>query len=428
MDNNQVKYLYSEYNYPKYNPLNDANVPIPEKYSSNLFPEQISYYNYNGKQDFNNYRILIPGVGLGNDLISMGYLLRDYKNVELVGIDISRKQLDICRERVKKYNMKNVELLEMSLLDLDYKIHGTFDLIICIGVLHHLKNPDKGLKKLKNVLKDDGLMTIMVYGLYGRTGIYQMQDLMKLVNRNVNVNNYSEKIQNFKNIHKQLPNNNWFRLGEHLVHDHRQYDEGIVDLILHCQDRAYNVTELYNWVENNGMNIMEFSPDTRYKYKFKIENVNYTDNIIDNYSLNELFFGDIMKHCFYISKNKNIKADINDIDMIPIFVLILKENIDKILNYYTTSKNIIVNTHLCYKLNKNNINNEWINNNTKIQFTVELNDITFNILKNIDGQKSLREIFNIIRINNLSNNELLELFKPVYNTFELYDLILLKKK
>ena len=48
-----------------------------------------------------------------------------------------------------------------------------------MGVLHHLENPKLGLNVLKNVLKDDGFMSIMVYGKYGRTGVYQMQDLMK---------------------------------------------------------------------------------------------------------------------------------------------------------------------------------------------------------------------------------------------------------
>ena len=67
----------------------------------------------------------------------------------------------------------------MSLLDLDPTIHGHFDLIICVGVLHHLENPSDGLNKLNSVLKNDGFIFIMVYGKYGRTGIYQMQDLLK---------------------------------------------------------------------------------------------------------------------------------------------------------------------------------------------------------------------------------------------------------
>ena len=46
-------------------------------------------------------------------------------------------------------------------------------------------------------------MYIMVYGKYGRTGIYQMQELMRRVN--TNITDYPTKISNFKKIYEQLP-------------------------------------------------------------------------------------------------------------------------------------------------------------------------------------------------------------------------------
>lgn len=50
-------------------------------------------------------------------------------------------------------------------------------------MLHHLANPDEGLKNLKDSLKPTGGMGLMVYAKYGRTGVYQIQDLMKMINK-----------------------------------------------------------------------------------------------------------------------------------------------------------------------------------------------------------------------------------------------------
>ena len=353
----KVKEQYTKYTYPKYNDNMDRLAPIPNQYTSNLFLEQINYYIYNGsKPDFNNYKILVAGVGLGDDIINMAFFLKKYKNTKLLGIDISSTALDICKKRIEKYDLNNIELIEMSLLDLNVNIHGKFDLIICIGVLHHLVNPVDGINSLKNVMEDDGFMNIMVYGKYGRTGIYQMQDLMKKIN--YNIHDYPSKIRNFKNLYKQLPINNWFNLGEHLINDHNVSDEGIVDLLLHCQDRSYSVPELYEWIDTCGLNIIEFSPETRYKYKHTITDFNYPDNIVEKYSINELFFGDIIKHSFYISKNIVTKAKIENLDNIPILVLMTQKTLNNILNIFKTKKaslnlksyDICVNTTFHYKL------------------------------------------------------------------------------
>ena len=430
----KVKEQYTKYTYPKYNDDMDDSAPIPVQYTCSLFLEQLNHYIYKGrKTDFNNYKILVAGVGLGQDIINMAFLLKKYKNTKIVGIDVSSTALCICKNRIAKYELPNIELIEMSLLDLDVNIHGKFDLIICIGVLHHLVNPIDGINSLKNVMEDSGCMNIMVYGKYGRTGIYQMQDLMKKMN--YNLNEYTDKINNFKNVYKQLPTNNWFKLGEHLINDHRISDEGIVDLLLHCQDRSYSVPELYDWIKNCGLNIVDFSPEFRYKYKHNINNFHYPDNIIEKYAINEIFFGDIIKHHFYISKNIDTKAKIENLDNILILGLMTKNTMDNILQAFKIKKSLInitnydiyVRTTLTYKLQEDYY--WYFSNNNCIEFIIEMNEIIYTILNNIDNVMSINEIFNIVRkeLNiDIDNSEILNIFKHVYEQFELYDMILLK--
>ena len=72
-----IKQMYTEYTYPKYTEYMDKDAPVPHQYSDNLFLEQINHYIYKGcKKDFDNYRVLVAGVGLGGDLINMGYFFK----------------------------------------------------------------------------------------------------------------------------------------------------------------------------------------------------------------------------------------------------------------------------------------------------------------------------------------------------------------
>jgi len=427
----RMKNMYTLYPYPHYDSKIDKYAPIPAQFSPFCFLEQINHYLYNGNKNFNNFRILVAGCGIGSDVISLGFLLKKYKGSKILAIDISPESLRITQERIKLYELDNINVLEMSLLDINSTDFGYFDFIVCIGVLHHLKCPQSGLNKLKQVLKPDGGMYIMVYGKIGRTGVYQMQDLLKILNKDTNT--FTSKINNYKNIYSILPSSNWFIKNEDIMFDHKISDNGIVDEVLNLQDRAYTVKELYEFVKNVDMNIIEFSPMDRYKYKFSIPNINYKYiNKIDKYSVNELFFGNICKHSIYISNRNNTIALIDDLNKVMILNFILRNDLLKILSCYESNN----------KLNKLNISGlqlkhilpdskfNWVNNSlNNFSFSFDINPYIYFILKSIDNKTSTLGIFNNLRNNfgeKYSNHCLLQMFKPVYKIFEMYDLILLK--
>ena len=58
---------------------------------------------------------------------------------------------------------------------------GPFDYIDCCGVLHHLPDPAAGVEALLSVLAPGGGMGLMVYAPYGRTGIYMLQEGLRLL-------------------------------------------------------------------------------------------------------------------------------------------------------------------------------------------------------------------------------------------------------
>jgi SAM-dependent methyltransferase len=45
--------------------------------------------------------------------------------------------------------------------------------------LHHLPDPARGLQALRSVLRPDGSLFFMLYGKYGRDGVYYLQELFR---------------------------------------------------------------------------------------------------------------------------------------------------------------------------------------------------------------------------------------------------------
>lgn len=120
------------------------------------------------------------------------------KNAEVVYLDFSKPSMEIAQKRAEKRGLTNIKWVYDSILNIPKLNLGKFDYINCTGVLHHLKSPPDGLKILKDSLTDHGAMGVMVYAKYGRTGLYQVQDIMKMVNQGVS--NRVEEVMNAKAV------------------------------------------------------------------------------------------------------------------------------------------------------------------------------------------------------------------------------------
>ena len=290
-----IKEQYTKYPYLNYTMPDDENAPHSIKLQEPfLTKKEINQYI---KKDIND--ILSVGFGGGGEVIKLGL---EFPEAKITAIDIGKFQCAFLKKRLKKYNIDNVDIQLKSL----YKVKGSYDFITCAGVLHHLQNPDKGLNKLKSVLKDDGGILLMLYGKVGRTAVYQMQELMREVNYPGN-KDFPEQIERFKEIFKKLPRTNWLKRSEWLIADYKKNDAGIVDEFLSPQDVAYTIKDFHNFVNKVGFKVLEYSDEFREKYYYDIGiKLDKSISEVDKQYINELFFGDITKHTAYIIKDGNI--------------------------------------------------------------------------------------------------------------------------
>src|SRR5690606_20501618 len=80
----------------------------------------------------------------------------------ILATDISASSLGYAHVAAKRYNVGNVEFMIADILDYD-RLGRQFDIIECVGVLHHMADPWAGWRKLLGCLKPAGLMYIGLY-------------------------------------------------------------------------------------------------------------------------------------------------------------------------------------------------------------------------------------------------------------------------
>jgi len=172
-----------------------------------------------------------------------------HPKARVVGIDVSSTSLEHTERLKQNYNLTNLEARQLAVENVA-ELDQRFDLIICTGVLHHLVDPDAGLRALRSVLKPDGAMNLMVYAPYGRGGVYMMQEYC----RRLSVGTSQEEIQNLMMVLRYLPEHHPLLATQG---GSRQFPnaDALADAVLNPRDRSYSVSQLFDFVESNGLQL-----------------------------------------------------------------------------------------------------------------------------------------------------------------------------
>jgi SAM-dependent methyltransferase len=168
-------------------------------------------------------------------------------DARVTAIDVSESSLRHTRDLQQKHDIRNLRLHRLAIERIG-ELGETFDQIVCTGVLHHLSDPDVGLRSLRDVLARDGAMHIMVYAPYGRVGITMMQDYCRLLGigvRDADLRDLGETVQ-------ALPIDHPIAGVVKRAKDFAR-PNALADALLNPQDRAYSVPQIYDWLELCGL-------------------------------------------------------------------------------------------------------------------------------------------------------------------------------
>ena len=248
-----------------------------------------------------DHSVLVAGCGTSQ---AARYALRR-PGARVTGIDLSATSVR-CTEKLKrKYNLSTLQVHQLP-IDRVHELERSFDHIVCTGVLHHLADPDAGLRTLRSALKPDGAMQLMVYAPYGRTGVYMLQDFC----RRMGIRATDPEIRDLIAALKALPPGHPL---EPLLREAPDFwqESALADALLHPQDRAYSVPQLCDFIERAGLTFARWIRQAPYSAHCgvvaRIPQATRLKqlSLAEQYAAVELFRGTMVRHSIVAYRNDN---------------------------------------------------------------------------------------------------------------------------
>lgn len=119
-------------------------------------------------------RVLIAGCGTGLQTMRV---VNTYKDATVLGVDLSRASLAYGMRKLEEAGIVGVRHLHGDILDLGV-LTERFDLIESFGVIHHMREPEKGLNALTGLLRPGGILFLGLYSAIGRSGVVAARDFI----------------------------------------------------------------------------------------------------------------------------------------------------------------------------------------------------------------------------------------------------------
>jgi SAM-dependent methyltransferase len=226
-----------------------------------------------------------------------------HPDARVIGIDVSAKSLDHTEQLKHKYNLTNLITRQLPIEKVD-ELDRDFDLIVCTGVLHHLADPDAGLRALRSVLKPDGAIYLMMYAPYGRAGVYMIQEYC----RRLGIGTSRKEIEDLVAFVKALSPHHPLSASLRAARDTSNAD-ALADALLNPRDRAYSVPRLFDFIERNDLMFARWYWQAPYLPQCgSITTTAHASSFAalpahDQYAAMELFRGTMTSHSVVVYRN-----------------------------------------------------------------------------------------------------------------------------
>jgi len=246
-----VAHLYDTYPFPPEPLLDEA----PPGYNWRWQWQSAYSFCTGRKPESNAARILDAGCGTG---VGTEYLVHLNPDADVVGIDLSAGAIEVATERCQRSGADRVTFHKLSIYDVD-QVPGEFDLINCVGVLHHMPDPVRGIQALAKKLKPGGIFHIFVYAELGRREIQLTQEAIALL-QGPKRGDYKDGVSIGRQLFSTLPEDNRLRKREETRWAlENQRDECFADMYVHPQEIDYNVKTLFDLIDASGLDFVGFS-------------------------------------------------------------------------------------------------------------------------------------------------------------------------
>jgi SAM-dependent methyltransferase len=301
---------YEAFPYPRRDPRDEAKRLIV---GSPGHLREIDYWVFGARRPAARpLRALIAGGGTGDATIMLAQqMARERRPGTVTWLDRSAAALKIAQARAAARGLDNIVWEQRSLLELPGSGLGPFDYVDCCGVLHHLPDPAAGLRALVSVLAPGGGMGLMVYAPHGRTGVYMLQDALRLLAPADETP--AVRLDTAKRVMRHLPETAWLRRNGFLDDHVNGGDAGLYDLLLNPRDRAFSVRDLHALLAGEGLAVtcwvepIRYDPDPLLPDP-KLRAKTAALDPIDRAALAEALAGNVSAHIVYCVRQHDVAA------------------------------------------------------------------------------------------------------------------------
>ncbi len=359
-----VRAQYERWVYPQ--PIDDISTSPIRDLSDPVFMGRAYWPDRPPREDL---KILVAGCG-PNVAARLAY---HHPKSEVVGIDISEASLAHEHYLKAKHDLRNLSLHHCRVEDAA-GLGKSFDFIESTGVLHHLPDATAGLKALASLLTSDGVIFLMLYGKYGRAGIYMAQELFRILK----LGQSPQDVAILKTALSAFRPDHPLR-QQRLNSKDLAFDAGIVDMFLHRQDRGFTVGDCLELVDSAGLVLQDWLSRYLFDPASQFPNSNLREIVSrlperEAWKAIELFDGRIAMHSFYACRRdrdpSRYRIDFNGaafMDMVPVLRI-------GWVGAKTSNKTLLLQQNL-----------------TGMKF--ELDESAAAVAAHIDGKRSVRSCF-----------------------------------
>jgi SAM-dependent methyltransferase len=192
-------------------------------------------------------RVLIAGAGTGRHPLGVALSL---PTAAVLAIDLSRASLAYAAREATMRNVGNVSFAQADILKLS-GVEAEFDLIESCGVLHHMEDPEAGLRSLLRALKPGGYLRLALYSKIARRAITAARETFA-------ASDHAADLAGIRAFRRDLLRSDDPALASlQTIHDFYSASE-FRDLVMHVQEHQFTLPQIKVLLTRNGLKFVGF--------------------------------------------------------------------------------------------------------------------------------------------------------------------------
>lgn len=247
----KVRAQYEENPYPRWSKVFAETQPLPvDHYIGMRFPG--APYRPLGNRALD---VLVAGCGTGQHAIQRAL---QFRSADILAIDLSLGSLSYAIRKTKELGLANLRYAQADILALESE--RTFDVVDSSGVLHHLKEPLTGWRRLAGLVRPGGLMHIGLYSATARKDINAARAHLAQQGREYSVAQVRRLRREFAGrapgdpLHNITGFSDFFSMSE------------CRDLLFHVQEHQFSIPQIANFLNEIGFTFLGFETPARAGY------------------------------------------------------------------------------------------------------------------------------------------------------------------